>query len=148
MAEIIVRIRAHPSTGDFYRDCRALGPGDVIEVMPDGHGWGVLDQQNPDWRIIKFPGVPVRDLLAFLAPEVGTDPAQPSKTLQPRAFKFDLTNPGLPTELKAVIADDARTLPKVEPVTKMASTDVLAFKVAKPAITDPAVIGVDPKVIG
>lgn len=148
MAEIIVRVVDHPSTGDFYRDCRRLGRGDVIEVMPDGHGWGVQDQKNPDWRILKFPGVPVSDLLGFLAPQVDTDSKNPSKTLQPRAFKFDLDNPSLPTDLKAVVADSARLEPTKTPDVQMASPDVLAFKALKPAIADPAVIGDNQKVIG
>lgn len=31
--------------------------GDVIAVCPDGHRWSTAEQTNPDWRIVKFPGV-------------------------------------------------------------------------------------------
>lgn len=147
MAEIIVRV-VDKVNRDFYLNCRALKRGDVIEVVPDGWPWGVLDQKNPDWRIFKFPGVPVDDLLAFLAPEIDTDPKQPSKTLQPRKFKFDVDSPSLPETFKAALADDMRTNPKVDPAVTMTSPDVWAFKAMKPAVADPAVIGDDPKVIG
>jgi len=35
----------------------AIMAGDVVCVCADGHLWSDRERANPDWRIVKFPGV-------------------------------------------------------------------------------------------
>jgi hypothetical protein len=148
MAEIVVVVKDKVNK-DFYLDCGCYKRGDVIEVREDGWPWGTIDRSNPDWRIIKVPQHSVAELAAFLAREKDTDPKNPSRTLQKRHFKLDIDNPALPQELKDLVADDSR---QVEVAVNDATTaaaaqaqlptfSLLTFKVQKPPIADPAVIG-------
>lgn len=142
MAELVVRVQDKVNE-DFYLDCQCTKRGDVIEVRPDGWAWSKLERSNPDWRIIRVP-MSVSEAQAFLAPELNTDPKNPSKTLQRRAFKIDLENQKLDAETLAVLADSKRDVPVYE--TKLALADVRDLKQAKPAIEDPAVFGKSPNI--
>lgn len=136
MCELLVRVVDKINEADFYKDCQCTKRGDVITIQEDGWAWGKKELSNPDWRIIKFPGVPASEMSAFLQPELAPDPANPPKTLQRRAFKFDVDHPSLPAAIKNAIADD-----KVETVTAPAQTRATDFKVLKPKIEDKHVIG-------
>ncbi len=94
MAELLVR-RVDKVHADFYMNAKQTKRGDVITVQADGWPWGTKEVNNPAWIIIKVPGVDPSDLLGLLAAEPETDPRQPSKTLQPRAFRLDLDHPAL-----------------------------------------------------
>lgn len=163
MAEILVRV-VDKVNEDYYLNCGCTKRGDVIVVAPDGWKWGVEERANPEWRILSLPQYSVEDLQAFLAPEKETDPSNPSRTLQKRGFKFDVDHPDLPQEISDCIADDTRasdtyadkgagdaTVVDVSPTagqpkgidapTAAPAFDVFAFKVQKPSMDDPAVIG-------
>lgn len=49
MCEIVILVEPHENP--MYE------VGDILAVQPDGWNWGKLELSNPNWRIIKFPGV-------------------------------------------------------------------------------------------
>jgi hypothetical protein len=57
MCELLVVVVVDQVGDDFYKDCMRYKAGDVICCQPDGWLWGKLEIANPNWRIIKFPGV-------------------------------------------------------------------------------------------
>jgi hypothetical protein len=57
MAELLVRIRNHTAGGVIVAG--RLRRGEVISVFADDHEWSAAEQDNPDWRVVKLPGVPV-----------------------------------------------------------------------------------------
>ena len=145
MAELLVRVNDKINT-DFYLNCQCTKRGDVIVVQGDGWAWGKEELKNPDWRIIKLPGVTVSAASVFLAPELPVDPLNPSKTLQRRIFKINLDDPSIPAAVAAVLADNKRTVPTI--TAAAVSFNLAALKVAKPSIADPAIIGSPTTVIG
>lgn len=137
MAEILVRVRDKVNA-DFYLNCKCTKRGDVIEAKPDGWDWGVRERTSPNYRIIALPNVSLPDAQAMLAPEVDTDLNNPSRTLQRRAFRFDLDTPTLPTTLDRFLADDTRAQAKYS--WNLDTQGFLNRKIAKPPIADPAIL--------
>lgn len=99
MCEILVCVRDMGQTGNIALDSKRPKQGDVIDVHPDGWIWGVCElgqivQGNPNgnhpfFRIIKLPNVTVNQASNMLAPELDTDPQNPSPYLQYRARYLD-----------------------------------------------------------
>lgn len=87
MSEMVVWVVSQRSD-DPYIDAQCWKAGDVICVMEDGHPFSEAEKTNPDWKIVKFPGVPASDLAAFTAPELETDTV-PNRMRQKRLFRFD-----------------------------------------------------------
>lgn len=143
MAELLIRV-VDKVNDNLYLDCQCTKRGDVIVVCPDGWVWSKEERTNPDWRIVSIPKMSVSEATVFLAPEPAKGQTA-SRTLQRRAFKFDLDR--LPAELKAGLDDTKRTAP-VQSIDALALADVEALKVVKPAIPDPFIIGEDRAVIG
>lgn len=143
MAELLIRV-VDKISDDFYLNTQLTKRGDVIVAQPDGWAWGKLELSNPDWRIIVVAGE-ADDFVGLVAPEPETDPLNPSRTRQRRAFRLDLESRALSAEIASHIADDARATAKIE----LAKTVLDTATVRKPVIADPAVIGdSDPKVVG
>lgn len=115
MCELLVRV-VDKFNDDPYLDAQCSKRGDVIVVVEDGHAWGREELSNPDWTIVKVPGVSALDASAFVAREPN-ESEQPNYMLQKRAFSFDLTKQ--PTDLQSL----------------------LAAKVRKPALEDPNILG-------
>ena len=137
MAEFLIRVQDKLNLDSPFSDVKCLKRGDVVCVCPDGWRWSDRERTLPFWRIVKVPDMMISEAEAFLTPEPG-DPVT-NKMLQRRAFRFDLSllDP-------AFVADDSRKAPFVV-------TDALNArdaKVLKPAISDPAVIGGDSRMIG
>lgn len=131
MAELLVRV-VDKINDDPYLDAKCLKRGDVVVVCPDGWPWGKHEQHNPDWRILKVPGVSVTALQGFLAPEPETDPENPSAMLQARAFRLNLdAGPLAPLQGRR-----DRALHRVS----LTQADLLALKQAKPQLSDPNVL--------
>lgn len=57
MCEILLRVRDKESRGDAQRLMQNKA-GDVVVVVEDGHRWGNAEVSNPDWRILRLPGLP------------------------------------------------------------------------------------------
>jgi recombinational DNA repair protein (RecF pathway) len=57
MAELLIRVvdKVHPT--DPAKDQLCFKAGDVIHVAADGWPWGSEELTNPEWRILKLPGV-------------------------------------------------------------------------------------------
>lgn len=143
MSELLLRVtdKINP---DFYLNTHCTKRGDVIVVAPDGWSWSALELTLPFWRILKVPALNVSEASAYLAPELDTDPNHPSRTLQRRAFKFDIdsTLVTLPAVLVTYLADDTRAQQTFTITNQILSkNDLIKLKVAKPAIVDPGVIG-------
>jgi hypothetical protein len=138
MCEVLVRVRDKVNE-DFYRDTKCTKRGDVIVVAPDGWPWGNDELTLPFWRIVKLPNISVSEASTLLAPEVDTDPANPSKTLQRRAFKLDLSNVNLPQAVIDFLKDGTRSSPSI--TLNVGVAGFRALKVQKQPVADPAVIG-------
>lgn len=121
MAELLVRIQDRKGF-DPILNALALRPGDVVAVCPDDWKWTPAEIENPDWRIIKMPGLDVEALGDLLIPAHTSTPD--SELLAKRAVKLDLTNiaiaPLLDKPGEAIIIDSVK------------QPDILALKVAKP----------------
>lgn len=135
MAEFLIRVtdKVNP---DPYLDCRCLKRGDVVTIQEDGWAWGLLEKLNTQWRILAAPSISVLQAQGYLSPELPLDPQNPSRTLQSRGFKFDVTL--LPAQWQSWVADDTRAVP----IRTFNGTpqQVLAFKVQKLPIPDPNVL--------
>lgn len=137
MCELLVRVVDKTNPDDPYLDAQLTKRGDVICIQPDGWPWGREELANPDWRIIKLPGIAAESLAAFTAPEVDNDPANPSRVLQRRAFRLDLDHAVL-ADAASVMADGERK----QPAKAMALTaaQIIRARVRKPARVDPNVL--------
>lgn len=148
MAELLI-FRHNQIADDFYNNLKRYKSGDVIVVCENGWPWGVQELNSPMFRIVSIPSMTVSEASQFVAPEVDTDPNNPSKTLKRRAFKLDFDNITLPQAIKAWWQDDTRATPIVKPsdfgITK---AQVVALKVDKGVTQDPAIIGDVGAVIG
>ena len=140
MAEILLRVRDKVNPTDPYKNCKLTKRGDVIHVAPDGWPWGARELDQPFWRIVKFPGVNPQLLEDLLGPELDTDPQNPSRMLQRRAFKLDLDALTIPADIRAYLDDDTRKQPTLT-ITGVKATAFRALKTARPKLSDPAVIG-------
>ena len=73
-----------------------------------------------------------------MSKELNTDPQNPSRMLQRRGFKLDLSNITIPAAIKAWFADDDR----IQPIRtiNMTPAQFLALKVQKAKVPDPNVL--------
>ncbi len=149
MCEILLRV-VDKINSDFYLNCMCSKAGDVIDVHEDGWNWGKEEKSAPFWRIIALPGIPASKALSLLAHELPTDPLNPSKTLQRRAFRLNhkaiaglpalVARPAVQTALINFLKDGTRAAP-ILTIPTFAQNDFASLIVAKPPIQDPAIIG-------
>jgi hypothetical protein len=85
---MLLRVADKPVSGDELLDAMRTGRGDVIVICPDGWQWSQAELSNPEWAIVKLPGVDPALLVAFTQPDNG-DPAQ-GTIPQRRAFRFNV----------------------------------------------------------
>lgn len=137
MAEMLVRVVDKINHDDPYLDVQCTKRGDVIVVVADGHVWGVMEQLDPQYRIVKMPGVAMDDVASLLAPEPETDPQNPSRMLQRRLFKLALDDMDAPT--RAYLAEGRRNRKPVHRL-NIGSAALLALRVRKAALPDPNVL--------
>lgn len=140
MASLLLRVHDKVNE-DFYLNTQCTKRGDVIVVQADDWAWGREELTAPFWRILIHRRFPVPEAEALLAAELDIDPTHPSRTLQARWFKLDLDRAALPPRLDAYLADDTRTVPALDITRLLALARMRAWKVQKPPIDDPAVIG-------
>jgi hypothetical protein len=62
--------------------------GDVITIQDDDWAWSPAERNNPEWAIVKAPGVAVDDLVAFLTADSGD--AVQGILARRRAFNFNV----------------------------------------------------------
>jgi hypothetical protein len=141
VAELLVWVAEYPKTGDPYVDRSRPSAGCVITIQPDGWKWSKAELTNPDWRVVKLPGIPVEKLTQLTAPDLGyLDPEAEkiNKVLRRYTKAFDLPELDAllvhPTK-KEDLKTEAKALPLIQEVAK-----------ALPVLVDPAVIGEPPKI--
>lgn len=137
MCEIVVCVEDIVGP-DVYTTTSLPSPGDVLDVLEDGHVFGRMELADPRWRILSVPDMTVDAAQNLLSREPATDPAQAlgPNTLQFRAFYLDLTRP-MAADMKAFMGDATRAAASfvVEP-------SVIAGMMDKrPPVSDPKVIG-------
>lgn len=136
MCEMLVRVVDKINRDDPYLDAQCTKRGDVIVICEDGWAWSGAELKNPDWRVIKIPKVSVLEAQAFLQPEIDSDPKNPSKVLQRRAYKVDLEHAEL-APVKMVLDDAARKTETA--LVDLTFEQLQAVKVQKPRLQDPNV---------
>ena len=130
MAELLIRVVDKHNAEDPYLDAQCLKRGDVVVVCEDGHPWSETELTTPEWRVVRVPGVSVVQSEAFIGPEIEDNPAQPSRMLRRRAFKFDLDSP---------VAE--KVLAKQGPTTlKLSPRQLWDLKKAKVRLEDPNIL--------
>jgi len=88
MAEMLLRVVDKINDTDPVLDAHCTKRGDVIVICPDGWPWSATERTNPDWKIVKVPGVAVDALTGFLAEEPGDHQVNPK--LRRRGKTFDV----------------------------------------------------------
>lgn len=66
-------------------------PGDVIVVCEDGWPWTKLELTNPNWCVLKMPGMPVAAFAAMVPPVLDAAGRMVAK----HSMNFDLSNPAM-----------------------------------------------------
>jgi hypothetical protein len=137
MAEMLIWMQDRQGF-DIYHTTKLAQRGDVIVVQPDGWGWSPAEQTDP-FVVVVVPDAAVADLESFLSnemPQPGNEDMQwwdTTNTLQFRGFKVDV---------------DSYTGGVLRSSANVPLDEVMALKVQKPPVDDPAVIGQSSKVIG
>lgn len=94
MCELLVRVRSKPLTGNVAVDCQRTRRGDVIVAMPDGHSWSHEERTNPEWVIVRVPGMTVKEGTALASHEPTGRPHKPRgkvrRHFHKRLFSLDL----------------------------------------------------------
>ena len=122
MCELLVCVKDRGISGNLAVDSHAPQQGDVVSVHEDGWAWGLCELgvamdgnpngNHPFFRVFKLPNVTVSQASVMLAPEVNTDPLNPSPYLQYRAKFFDKTK--IPAGALATYwNDDTRSQPAI-----------------------------------
>lgn len=101
MAELLIRV-VDKTDPDPVRDQQFSKAGDVIVVAPDGHGWSATERSNPDWIIVKLPGVDPSALSDLLDPDVDGE----RRMLRRRGRQIDLTAPAVANQLAGLGASN------------------------------------------
>jgi hypothetical protein len=119
MCELVVYV--HDKIGaDIYETTSLPGRGDVIDVLPDDHSFGLGEISHISFRVLALPGVSVEDVANLLAPEVAEEQAADAdapNTLQFRMNHLNLDSDAVPADLRKFLDDDERKTKKfvVEP---------------------------------
>ena len=124
MAELLIRVvdKIHPTDPD--KNLATSKKGDVISVCPDGWNWGREELANPEWRIVKMPGVDPATLTDMLEADISIIGGQSFiKRKRVRAYNLD---GGLATSL--IASGQVITLTPVQ------ISAVLSLKYTKPAL--------------
>lgn len=145
MCELLVFVRDKVNPDDKFKDARLYKAGDVVVVVPDGWNWGLRELDNPDWRIVKMPGVDpeAQAVKALTDVEFNIGSRDVKNVLRRRSVKLDLASISEPG-FAEYLADDKRQQASFT----LASAKVLAAVALKPAIRDAEVIGDALDVIG
>ena len=147
MCELLIRVVDKPSHPNPHTEASQLKRGCVVDVFPDNHSYGLQELQNPHWRILKLPKVPVAFGRGFMGPGLSDSPSRLGEPTLGRAFKLDIDDPRIPTEIREYLEDDSRAQP-------MHSIDLAKFPLdlissLKVRLSAPALdIGDSPNVMG
>ncbi len=96
MCELLIRVTDKtPATGHPSRDQYRSVRGEVIFAAPEGSYWGPGDRGNPEWRIVRVPGMTVDEGRSMMMSEpsgvsVVKHRGRPRKYYHKRYFVLDL----------------------------------------------------------
>lgn len=135
MAELLIRVVDKPAHPDPYVDIQQSKRGDVIAVVPDGWAWSERERTNPEWRIVRVPGLTVAAAEELMTPDSGD--RRVNRMIRWRRKAFDLEHAGLRAKDIQALQDNARSVP----VIKLSAAIGRALIKTKPPADDPAVIG-------
>lgn len=142
--ELLIRIVDKPRSGDAALDSKRTTAGDVIAAMPDGHIWGREEVRNPDWRIVRVPGMGRTEAEALIATEL-PESFSPNRLLRKRQIRVDIEQLDIFAGGELLAARKA--IPKgVDCVVTLGMLHVCRSLKAK--LTDPRIIGPRTGVIG
>ncbi len=133
MAELLVRVVDKINHDDPYLDAKCLKAGDVVVVCPDGWVWGREELANPEWRIVRVPGLTVEQCAGFLSEEPETDPTNPNPMRQRRGFRLEIEH-GRFDQVR-IETRKQRRMHRLN----LSLGELMAHKVAKPKLDDPNV---------
>ncbi len=149
---------------DVYKNAKLEKRGDVITIQEDGWNWGDAELSDPSFLILKLPGVAIIDVASLISPELDTtgskDPAvtdwaQLTNTLQFRGFNLDLDSmqAAIPAIAAPVVSQPTKgVMTPVSvapaPVDIADAATLLSYKVQKPIVVNPAIIGTPTNVLG
>lgn len=143
MCTVVIFIKPNNDHPDPSQDWRKFKLGDVIDVLESEDGIVGMDVSGPralGWfATIIVPSVPASDLISLCTQDVDDGTDQPRRL---RVNKIDV--PGLKNALTPAMKT---ALQNNLPVT-VTGPQLLSFRSVKPPVTQPSVIGTDPKVIG
>ncbi len=131
MCELLVRVKDKASDPDPTKDAMISKRGHVIAICEDGWAWSAAERDNPEWAIVRVPGVTRDRYGMMLAPAVDGASIE-KKVLARRAFTLDLA------KVPDLAALDGRT--KNGAVT-IAALAIDAAKLATPVKASIEVIG-------
>ena len=92
--------------------------GDVIVVCPDGHPWSAAEQANPDWRIVKLPGLDAALMYDYAVAQMDIA----GRLLFKRAIGVDMTT---------TVGDWLAVAPQVSTLSPEAVLEIVAVTVAR-----------------
>lgn len=135
--ELLVRVVDKPRSGVAELDAKRTSAGDVIAYFPDGHQWGREELSNPDWRIVRVPGLSDIEAEALLTPELPTAFGA-GRLLRKRHHSVDLA---ALAALAGVSFSSARTAKRGRPDAVVATGHLKQNLSLKPALRDPRLVG-------
>lgn len=128
--EILIRI-VDRICADAVENRKASKAGDIVHVAPDGWPWGSMELINPEWRIVKFPGVDHTLWADMVEPEyqVTIEPDGMPKwiLLRKRKKALDFLS-------DATVLAFLQSAPQVYTVTEQQKSKIAAIIKVKPAI--------------
>lgn len=142
--ELLIRVIDKPRSGIAALDSKRTTAGDVIVAMPDGHIWGREEVRNPEWRIIRVPGMGRTEAEALTAPEL-PESFSPNRLLRKRQIRIDIEQLDIFAGGE-LLAGRTATRKGVDCVIEHGA--FVACRSLKPKLTDPRIIGPRTGVIG
>lgn len=141
MCELLIRL-VDKVNDDPELDLQCLKRGDVVTIQEDGWSWSERERTNPDWMIVKIPGVSASTFNYLMVPE--PDDLSDFKHLRRRWNHIDLDSTALPTGVRTALQGGTR---KTETVT-LDRMVISAAQRMKAPMRDTVASGGDSKVIG
>lgn len=88
--ELLVRVVDKRDFKDPVMDAKLTKAGDVIAVKEDGSDWGLEELKNPEWRIVRVPGMKESEAFSLMQPELPPTLDKEYPLLRKRALRLDL----------------------------------------------------------
>ena len=142
--EMLIRIVDKPKSGDAALDSKRTTAGDVIAVKPDGHVWGKEEVRNPEWRIIRVPGMRQAEADALVSPEL-PESFTSNRMLRKRQAVLDVAQ--LDALLGGQLLAERTATPRGADA-NITRSQLVACRSLKGRLTDPRFIGPRKAVIG